>query len=255
MGRSSTDRRISALVRIVGVTAILGAAVALLAAGGAGASIKVTAEARGATLRVDAGGYAEVAWTTGSGERRTLLVSPAGSLTYGGRLPGSDVSAPAASSLPFAVVVRRTPDGALWALQAWRRLISGPVELRFSRWRGEPTRLTLRTVCCKYGSENVQGDASFHGKPIYGQHSTLQGVPLDPLGRNVYLDSLHGDTWQRMMGILTNRPTGAFSLWIRSYWRGSRYRGAISGPNWGWTLAPDAAAEAPSSLAAGRSTG
>ena len=47
-----------------------------------------------------------------------------------------------------------------------------------------------------------------------------------------------------MMGILTNRPTGYFSLWIRTNWYGTRYRGAIIGPNWGWTLGPDAAAEA-----------
>jgi hypothetical protein len=148
--------------------------------------------------------------------------------------------------------LRRTPDGALWALQVWRRLARGSVELRFSRWRGDPTQLTLRTVCCKWGGENVQGQASFQGRPIYGQRSTLQGVPLDPFGRNVYLDSYRGGSWVRMMGILTNRPTGAFSLWIRSYWQGSRYRGAISGPNWGWTLAPDAAAQTASSRTLGR---
>ena len=57
-----------------------------------------------------------------------------------------------------------------------------------------------------------------------------------------------------MMGILTNRPTGFLSLWIRAYWQGTRYRGAISGPNWGWTLAPDAAAEAVSTRAASKSS-
>jgi hypothetical protein len=41
-------------------------------------------------------------------------------------------------------------------------------------------------------------------------------VPLDSLGRNVYLDGYHGGRWQRMMGVLTHRPTGFFSLWIRS---------------------------------------
>ena len=94
------------------------------------------------------------------------------------------------------------------------------------------------------GRRELKGTASFQGRPIYGEHSTPQGVPLDDLGRNVYLDSYRGNGWMRMMGILTNRPTGLFSLWIRSYWQGSRYRGAIIGPNWGWTLGPDAAAEA-----------
>jgi hypothetical protein len=212
----------------------------------AAASIKVAADAQAPSLRVDGAGNAEVDWTTGTGERRSLLVSPSGGLTYGGRLAGGDVSVPAAAPVPFALAVRRTPDGKLWALQAWQRLAQGPVELRFSRWRGEPTRLTLHTTCCRWGGENVVGDASFQGKPIYGQHATRQGVPLDDLGRNVYLDSYQGSAWTRMMGILTNRPTGAFSLWIRPNWQGTQYRGAIIGPNWGWTLAPDAAAEATS---------
>jgi hypothetical protein len=118
--------------------------------------------------------------------------------------------------------------------------VTGPLELRFSRWQGEPTALELRTVCCKWGSVTVQGRASFHGRPIYGFRATRQGAPLDPYGRNVYLDTYRGGRWQRMMGILTHRPTGAFSLWIRSAWVGTGYRGTIPGPNWGWTLAPDA---------------
>jgi hypothetical protein len=214
------------------------------AAGEAAASIKVAGDARDAALRVDSSGFAEVDWTTTGGERRSAVISPSGSVTYGARLAGGDVSAPVTTSVPFAVAVRRTTDGALWALQSWRRLLHGPVELRFARWRGDPTRLTLRAVCCKWGGENIQGEATFQGRPIYGQHSTLEGVPLDPFGRNVYLDSYRAAGWTRMMGILTNRPTGSFSLWIRSYWQGTRYRGAIIGPNWGWTLAPDAAAEA-----------
>jgi hypothetical protein len=130
--------------------------------------------------------------------------------------------------------------------------LSGPVELRFSRWRGEPTRLTLRAVCCKWGGENIEGTASFQGRPIYGHRSTPEGNPLDDLGRNVYLDSYRAGDWSRMMGILTNRPTGFYSLWIRTNWQGSRYRGAIIGPNWGWTLGPDAAAETPSATPGGR---
>jgi hypothetical protein len=220
----------------------------LTAVGEASASIKVADDVRSATLRVDGGGSAEIDWTTANGEHRSLLVAPGGAVTYDGRLSGADVSLPVTSPrIPFAVALRRTPDGTLWALQTWRRLARGPVELRFSRWHGSPTALTLNAVCCKWGGENIQGTASFQGRPIYGEHATPQGVPLDDLGRNVYLDSYRGTGWMRMMGILTNRPTGSFSLWIRSTWQGSRYRGAIIGPNWGWTLAPDAAAEAASS--------
>ena len=241
----------SILMRAVSLAAILAAAVAFVDREAA-ASIKLAADAHDPVLRVDGGGFAEVGWTTSWGERRSLLISPGGSLTYGGRLPGYDVSKPAASALPFAITVKQTPDGAFWALQAWRRLARGPLELRFSRWRGIPTLLTLRAVCCKWGGENVRGEASFHGRPIFGWRSTPQGVPLDSLGRNVYLDSYRAGRWTRMMGILTNRPTGFFSLWIRRHWQGSSYRGVISGPNLGWTLAPDAAAVTPSALGKAR---
>jgi hypothetical protein len=221
---------------------LLGLLVFLVAGGEAAASTKVAGDARDPVLRVDAAGYAEVAWTAGRGERRSMVVAPNGAVTYGARISGGDVSTPADVRIPFAVVVRRTPDGALWALQSWRRLLRGPVELRFSRWRGEITQIDLRAVCCKWGGENVEGEASYHGRPVFGYRSTHAGVPLDDLGRNVYLDSYRGGGWTRMMGILANRPTGHFTLWIRRYWQGTHYRAAMIGPNWGWTLAPDAQA-------------
>ncbi len=213
-------------------------------AGTAVGSVEVGVDARNVTLRVDSVGDAEVTWDS-TGARHSLLIARDGSLHYGAGLSGPDVSHPAEGvSLPWEVTVRQTPDGSLYAVQAWRRLVTGPIELRFSRWRGEPTRLALDVVCCKWGSVNVEGSASFHGKPIFGYSATPQGSPLDPLGRNVYLDSMRDGHWLRMMGILTHRPTGTFSLWIRANWSGTSYRGTIPGPNWGWTLAPDAAATA-----------
>jgi len=221
---------------------------ACVAAGVAQASVKVADWARDPSLRVDAAGNAEVNWTTGDGRRLSLVIDGSGALHYGGRLGSADVSRPTAdAAVPWAVVVRRAPDGGFYALQSWRRLVDGPLELRFSRWRGDATKLTLRTICCKWGSENVEGNASFHGRPIFGFEATPQGSPLDPYGRNVYLDTFRGGRWQRMMGILAKRPTGSFSLWIRAVWSGSAYRGTIPGPNWGWTLGPDASAEAHSS--------
>src|SRR5262245_26714307 len=105
----------------LGLVALLGTT------GQAAASIKVAGDAHAASLRVGRAGNAEVGWSTSGGERRSLLVSPSGALTYGGRLPAGDVSVAAAAPIPFAIAVRRTPDGALWALQAWQRLASGPV--------------------------------------------------------------------------------------------------------------------------------
>jgi len=221
-------------------------AVALLAPASASASLKVASWARNPTLKVGARGAAEVDWTSG-GRRHSVVIARNGSLRYGTHVKGRDLSFSTTSvSIPMALAVRQTPNGSYWALQAWRRLRTGPLELRFSRWKGEPTLLTLDAVCCKWRSENVVGQATFHGRPIFGRHATRTGVPLDKFGRNVYLDTYRGG-WRRMMGILTHRNTGRFSLWIRPYWRGTAYRGTIIGPNWGWTLGPDAQAQTQSS--------
>ena len=115
------------------------------------------------------------------------------------------------------------------------------MELRFSRWRCAPTRLTLNATCCKWKGENIAGRASFHGKPVHGFSATPEGVPLDKFGRNVYLDTRRGGQWRRMLGILARRPHGRFNLWIRPPpWHGTQYRATISGPNRGWALGPDA---------------
>jgi hypothetical protein len=228
------------------VVLLLGAV--LVVPGTASASMRVASNARHATLKVVAGGAAEVDWVRAGGGRGSVVIYPNGSRRFGAHLKGRDVSfATTDVSLPMARVTKQTPNGRYWALQAWRRLRTGPVELRFSRWRGAPTLLTLDAVCCKWRSENIIGRATFHGRPIYGYRATRTGNPLDKYGRNVYLDTYRHNRWQRMMGILTHHPTGKFSLWIRPYWRGTAYRGRIIGPNWGRTLAPDAQASAPTS--------
>ena len=226
-------------MRRVIVALIVGVAVAPAPAS---ASIMVASWARNPTLKVVAGGAAEVDWTSG-GARHSVVIDRNGGRRYGAHLRTRDVSVPATGvSIPMALAVRQTPNGSYWALQAWRRLQGGPLELRFSRWKGAPTQLILGAVCCKWHSENVVGQATFHGRPIFGYHATRTGVPLDKFGRNVYLDTYRGGGWRRMMGILTHRHTGRFSLWIRPQWRGTAYRGTMIGPNWGWTLGPDAQA-------------
>lgn len=208
------------------------------------ASVGVARNAGGARLEVGPGGVAQVTWRTTAGTVRTAVILKRGEVRWGRRIAGTDVSRPALDvSLPLAVSVRRTPDGRLWALQEWRRLRNGDRELHFSRWRGAPTRLTIRAVCCKWRSERIRGTASFHGRPVHGFSATRGGVPLDRFGRNVYVDALQGGSWTRIVGVLTKRPNGWYRVWIRPEWRGARYRGTIRGPNLGWTLAPNARAE------------
>ncbi|HEY7197258.1 MAG TPA: hypothetical protein VH306_08725 [Gaiellaceae bacterium] len=215
----------------------------------AAASVKVGSSARKATLKVTSAGYAEVIYVTNGGKWRHVLIRPNGSLRFGGHTNRKNVAYRTTGvKLPLRAQVYRTPNGTFYALQRWRRLVGRPVELRFSRWQGAPTRLNLRTVCCKWSSERVMGNVTYHGKGVWGTNNTPTGAPKDGKGRNVYLDSRRNGHWKRMMGILTHPKTGWYRLWIRPYWRGGMYRGAVIGPNWGRTFAPDARSSATTKL-------
>ncbi len=219
--------------------AVLLAVVAMIAAPARG-SVKVAGNAPAPRLCVMSDGRAEVSWS-GS---RVATVALNGGVVWGHPHCSRNVGQPESSmQIPMAVVVLRAPDGTYHALQQWQRLAGGPVELRYSRWDGEPTKLVLRADAVPRGAEErVRGVLTFHGKPVHGFRSTSAGVPLDPFGRNVYLDAYRAGGWQRMMGILAHKGSGAFSLWIRPQWEGSSYRGRVIGPNLGSTLAPDAEA-------------
>lgn len=207
---------------------------ALVGAGGADASICVCAGARAPALRVSAKGFAEVSWTA-RGMRHYRVITPQGRVVRG-RLQGRDVSfETTAVRIPVKRVLKRTPSGAFWALQAWGEP-GHPLNLRFSRWRGRPTRVTAETVCCRAGSETLRGQAAFHGTPIYGW------VYID-----CYRCALNRRGWARAARRATNKA-GFYSVWIRSAWKGARYRVTIVGPNVRWTRAPDARAVAISRL-------
>ena len=204
----------------------------------ASASITVATDAQRPALRIDAAGNAEVSWTAG-GERRYVLVPPAGAVFPGRRLSGADVSRPAAApALPFRRVMRRTPDGRLWALQTWRVRPGGPVELRFSRWRGEPPLVTLAAELAFEG-ELLAGRATFAGSPVPLTSPTPEGKRVRSF---VYLDRLVGSSWQRIGGVAT-RANGTFRRFLRASELGSRYRAVLTGPNLGSTLAPDVVEE------------
>ena len=219
--------------------------VALSAVPAAGASIGITtAPFTRPALRVDAQGNAEVSWTAG-GARRTVLVPPTGRYQPGGVLSGPDVSRAATLPvLPYRVALRRTPDGRYWALQAWQTAFTGPIELRFSRWTGTPTKITLALV--RKGRYDVlSGRATFKGRPVSGSYRTNAGTPI-PLAAQLDCFACPlagGRRWRRFNGVRT-RPDGSFGSGLQKPWMGLRYRATIVGPNSGATLAPDAAARA-----------
>ena len=214
---------------------IVVSAVALAGAAGASASIAVAYDAQRPVLRVDKAGNAEVSWTAG-GVRRFLLVPPAGRVYPGRRLAGADVSrAVAAPPIPFRRILRRTPDGRLWALQAWRVRPEGSVELHFSRWRGKTPEVTLAGKSSGAG-ELLSGRATLAGRPVPLFSPTPEGKRLRSY---VYLDRLVGGSWRRIGGVAT-RTDGSFRRLLRPSELGSRYRAVLIGPNIGATLAPDA---------------
>jgi len=225
---------------------LIGVAAVLLSPAPADASIWVASGARSPQLRVDARGFAEVSWRDARGVRRTVLVPPRGRLLPGGRLSGRDVSRPVALGLPMKIVVRRTPDGRLWALQRWRVQPGRPEELHFSRWRGAPTRVDAQVVCCVADRPRIEGRATFGGRPVFGYTSTPEGRRMRLIAHvDCFGCALNQSGWGRMLGVFLRPPDGSFALLVRPPWEGDRYRVTVAGPNRGATLAPDARTEVP----------
>jgi hypothetical protein len=207
---------------------------ALASAAAASGSITVATNVERPALRVDARGNAEVSWTAG-GVRRYLLVPPTGRVFPGRRLSGRDVSvSTGAVPLPFRRVLRRTPDGRLWALQTWRLRPGGPVELRFARWRGTPPRVTAETRP-QFQGELLTGSATFAGRPVPLYSPTPEGKRIRSFA---YVDRWNGTGWRRVAGAAT-RADGTFRLFIGAGALAARYRAVLPGPNVGATLAPD----------------
>ena len=117
------------------------------------------------------------------------------------------------------------------------RFAGGPRQLNFSRWKGEPTKVTLE----RDGSRLV-GKASFQGRPLPAFSPTPEGKRVRTF---VFLDCFacpaSPKAWGRLTGVAP-KPDGSFRVLLRPDWTGKRYRATVAGPNIGATLAPDARA-------------
>jgi hypothetical protein len=203
----------------------------------ADASIFIANDAQRPQLAVDARGYAQISWVE-HGVKQTVIVPPKGRLTHGGSLSGADVSRPAAGiSLPLKAIVRRAA-GQLFALQQMQVQPNGPVELHLARWSGPPPALRLVSE-----GQRLAGVALFHGRPLSGTTTTLEGRRLRVY---VYLDCFACAAaprgWSRMLGVAP-KADGTFAVLRRPSWVGHRYRATVAGPNVGTTYAPDAQVE------------
>src|ERR671915_134329 len=137
---------------------------------------------------------------------------------------GSNVCRPYdGPALHWLVTACKAADGSYWALQRWQRLLPNQGytprtglerarELHLSHWRGELPKLEIYLDWI-YGGRyhHLFGRYTYLGKAVHGDRSTSKGVPLDPYGRNVYLDtfnSAYGPGWKRENSFLAHRPRG-----------------------------------------------
>jgi hypothetical protein len=149
--------------------------------------------------------------------------------------------------LAFMIAACDAPDGSHWALQQWQRLWKNyggsraPNELYVSHWRGNTGQLLIETDYSYHGKhQHLWGKFSFHGKPVFGNRWTHQGVPLDRQGRNIYVDFLSGPKWHRVNSFLTHPPTAGFCYTFANHpaaspaWNGrgtgDAYRATAIGP-------------------------
>ena len=159
-------------------------------------------------------------------------------------------------ALHWLVAACKAPDGSYWALQRWQRLLPNQGypprtglerarELHLSHWRGELPKLEIYLDWIYSGRfHHLFGRYTYKGKGIHGYRSTSKGIPLDPYGRNIYLDtfnSAYGPGWKRENSFLANRPRGNFCYGFfprPSYYdrsrrpaaHGKRYRATAIGP-------------------------
>jgi hypothetical protein len=156
--------------------------------------------------------------------------------------------------LAWPVVACTAPDGTHWALQSFQRALpnfgaeptgtKGAWELWLSHWSGPLAQLDMKTDWTLPDPQGMRHDhlygrLTYLGQPVHGFKSTPGGRPLDPYGRNIYVDTFNSaygrDRWERENSFLAHRPTGAFcyGFWHRSRpvsGEGDRYRATVVGP-------------------------
>jgi hypothetical protein len=269
----STAVREDKNVRIYVAAAIL---VALcVQAARAGASTIIDRDARAVTLKVDGAGFAVVGYRVGGKVRHVLAWGALNDQTrfkldYAGGSGAfhKPVWKTITECLPYdgpglawLVKACKASDGTYWALQSWQRLLpnqgykaftalQASRELHLSHWRGSLPQLDIYLDWAFGGKyHHLFGRYQYNGKPVHGYKSTSTGVPLDPYGRNVYLDvfgSTYGNAWVRENSFLAHRPAGTFCYGFyprASYYdkttrpagHGVRYRATAIGPG----VAPD----------------
>jgi hypothetical protein len=250
-------------------------AILLAYAAPARASTIVGRNATGVKLTVDGRGFAAVSFREGGAERHVLAWGASNAdvkfkLDYAGgwgafhrQVWKSMQSCPLYDGPPLAWLTAacKAADGTYWAVQSWQRMLpdqgyapfsasQASWELHLSHWSGALPEFEVYLDWI-YGGKfaHLFGRYAYLGKPVHGFRSSATGIPLDPYGRNIYLDtfgSAYGKGWRRENSFLAHRPNGNFCygfFFRKSYYDhttrpagvGARYRATAIGPG----VAPD----------------
>jgi len=156
--------------------------------------------------------------------------------------------------LAWAVAQCTAPDGSYWAVQEWQRKLpdyglapttgeQAGLEVHLSHWTGGLPELKITTDWAWHQWDHLFGTYTYNGAAVYGFRSTASGQPLDPFGRNVYVDtynSAYGAGWKRENSFLTHKGDGVFCYSVNPHGahpsgKGTQYRATILGPG----VAPD----------------
>ena len=116
-------------------------------------------------------------------------------------------------------------DGSYWAIQMWQRMLPnvGYVpwthgqkvwEMHISHWTGATAQLEAHADWVYAGRfQEVFGQATYHGQPVFGFHTTTSGNPLDTYGRLIFVDtydSAYGPGWRRENSFVAHKASGMF---------------------------------------------
>jgi len=128
-------------------------------------------------------------------------------------------------ALPNVVTECKAPDGSYWAVQQWPQPLPDlgftpwtaaqrQQWLELSHWNGPVAQLTAYTDWVYSGRfQEIFGQYTYNGSPVYGFGTTHYGAPTDGFGRLIYLDTLnsvYGNGWRRENSFVSHNPTGAF---------------------------------------------
>jgi hypothetical protein len=128
-------------------------------------------------------------------------------------------------ALAWLVTACTAPDGSYWAVQSFPQALPDlgftpwlPAQrawwLELSHWTGPLAKIEVwNDWVYNHRYQQLFGQLTYRGQPVYGFGTTGVGAPTDGYGRLLYLDTLdsaYGPGWHRENSFVSHNPTGVF---------------------------------------------